>query len=257
MNLMDAPWILASDIDNTLTGDRPALDQLRHRLLAPEVRRQLFLILATGRALVHVLQGMRQEGLPQPDAIIAQVGTEIFLPPWNPESASLAAWDDILRSQFSRETALGFLQGIPGLTMQPDEYNTPLKVSCWLDRADSPDEAAAVIGRRVAAAGLDGSYRVVWSSGRDLDILPAGAGKGPAVSFLIDHLNLHSRQVVVAGDSGNDWTMFQAFKRGIVVANAQPELARLATRRSEPGIYFARQASAAGVLEGLEHFGLL
>ena len=48
---MKKKWILASDIDNTLTGDRTALDKLRSdtdRLLSSG---ELFLILSTGRRL--------------------------------------------------------------------------------------------------------------------------------------------------------------------------------------------------------------
>jgi hydroxymethylpyrimidine pyrophosphatase-like HAD family hydrolase len=98
---------------------------------------------------------------------------------------------------------------------------------------------------------------VIWSSGRDLDIIPALAGKGRAIQYLIQFLALDSHKVIVAGDSGNDQTMFDEFKLGIVVANAQPELKRLANKGSQSGIYFADQPYAAGVEEGLHYFGLL
>ena len=43
------PWILASDIDNTLTGDDQALRWLAARLATEQARGALFLILSTGR----------------------------------------------------------------------------------------------------------------------------------------------------------------------------------------------------------------
>ncbi len=64
-------------------------------------------------------------------------------------------------------------------------------------------------------------------------------------------------RVVVAGDSGNDFDMLQAVQdgpgRGILVGNAMDGLRdRLGGGR----LYQARAAHAAGVLEGLETFGL-
>jgi hydroxymethylpyrimidine pyrophosphatase-like HAD family hydrolase len=101
------------------------------------------------------------------------------------------------------------------------------------------------------------AYQVIWSSGRDLDIIPSAAGKGKAIRYLIQFLALGSRRVVVVGDSGNDRSMFDEFEHGIIVANAQPELKRLSDETPQPGIYFAKQPFAAGVEEGLRDFGLL
>ena len=56
--------------------------------------------------------------------------------------------------------------------------------------------------------------------------------------------------VIVAGDSGNDATMFDEGFRGIIVANAKPELQAL----RGPRIYRAAQSYAAGVIEGLDHW---
>jgi sucrose-6F-phosphate phosphohydrolase len=254
---MSPRWILASDIDNTLTGDAQALHRLAGRLARERARQRLFLILSTGRRLEQVMNGFDGEGLPQPDAIISQVGTEIYLPPFSPETRPLAEWDDLLRQQFSRAEAESFLSGIEGLEMQPAKYNTALKVSCYLDGTPDPDAAATLIRERVSEQGKEDRYQVIWSSGRDLDIIPAAAGKGHAIHYVTEHKSLQGAQVVVAGDSGNDRTMFDEFEYGIVVANAQPELKRLAEEDPGPTVYFAQRPYAAGVEEGLEHFGLM
>ena len=251
------PWILATDIDNTLTGDAPALRRLATLLAAEQARGTLFLILSTGRRLEQVLNGFNAEGIPEPKAIISQVGTEIYLPPFEPESAPLPDWDALLRDQFVRKRAISFLSGIKGLVMQPAKYNTLLKVSCYLDRTPNPEMAASNVRDRISDAELEEVYQVIWSSGRDLDIIPSAAGKGRAIRYLIEFLGLGSPTVVVAGDSGNDRSMFEEFERGIVVANAQPELKRLRDERAHPGIYFAKQPFAAGVEEGLRGFDLL
>lgn len=251
---MQNPWILAADIDHTLTGDPEALARLAARLAELRRQRQLLLFLSTGRRLEHVLAGFEEEGIPVADAIISQVGTEIYLPPFAPDLAPLPAWDARLHRQFARRQALAFLEGIDGLEMQPEKYNTALKVSCYLDKAPDPDAAADRVRQRVAEA--RNGYQVVWSSGKHLDIIPAAAGKGKAIRFLIGHLHLTPRQVIVAGDSGNDRSMFEEFAQGIIVANAQPELKRWAETSGAPA-YLARQSFAAGVEEGLRHFGVL
>lgn len=248
-------WTVASDVDGTLTGDRAALDRLATRLRQRRATGKLYLIVSTGRRLEQVVQGIDEEGLPDPDAVICQVGTEIYLPPLTEESVPMAAWGGWLLREYSRDQALLFLAGIEGLVMQPDEYNTQLKTSCYLDQCADPEKAAEVIRDRVRPHG--DRYQVVWSSGRDLDILPASSGKGKAIRFLVEHEGLDPERVVVAGDTGNDASMFLEFEKGVVVANAKPELLELARDLGEGRVYCARQQYAAGVEEGLEHYGVL
>jgi len=247
--------MLASDIDNTLTGDRGALDVLREKLDAGRERGELFLALSTGRRLPQVLDGFEQEGIPEGDAIISQVGTEIFLPPFTEDMPPLDVWNDMLLQDFSRSEAEGFLEGVDGVEMQPEEFNTPLKVSCYLDSAENPEAAVEEIRNRVVHGG--GLYQVVWSSGRDLDIIPAAAGKGKAIRFLISFLELDPDKIVVAGDSGNDRSMFDEFQRGIVVGNAKPELLKMREEKPVSTYYFAKKSYAAGVHEGLSYFRLI
>lgn len=254
---MQRKWILASDVDNTLTGDRQALDQLAAEILALREQESLFLILSTGRRLDQVLVGFAEEGIPYADAVISQVGTEIYLPPYAAGMSPLAQWETRLLEQFSAKTAVSFLDDIAGLEMQPKKYNTPLKVSCYLDNTPDPDAAADKIKCRINRADKSDAYQVVWSSGRDLDIIPAAAGKGRAIQYVLRYLDLEAGNVIVAGDSGNDRSMFDTFNHGIIVANAQPELKQPQEAYRSPSHYVAQNNYAAGVAEGLRHFGVL
>jgi len=247
-------WTIASDIDGTLTGDRESLDQLTRRIHQLRSTGQAYLIFSTGRRLDQVLAGVAKEGLPEPDAVLCQVGTEVYLPPLTEHSKPLEAWRSHLLQTYSREEAESFLSGIDGLEMQPDEFNTELKTSCYLDRCPDPDSAALEVRRRVELHA--DRYQVIWSSGRDLDILPAAAGKGKAIRFLVRLMNLDAQRVVVAGDTGNDATMFEEFRCGVVVANARSELVELARSLGEDGVYLAQRPHAGGVEEGLKHLGV-
>jgi mannosylfructose-6-phosphate phosphatase len=248
-------WTLASDVDGTLTGDQDALDRLARHLRRLRASGDLFLMLSTGRRLEQVLTGLADEGLPEPDAVLGQVGTEIYVAPLTHTSQPLAAWRQRLLSEYDRGQAMAFLARIDGVVMQPEIFNTELKVSCFLDGCTDPEAAAKEVSRRVQAQ--RDRYQVVWSSGRDLDILPASAGKGKAIRFLLEQLGLAPQKVVVAGDTGNDTAMFQEFDRGIAVANARPELVDFVRRRADGRAYLATKPYAAGVEEGLIHFGLL
>ncbi len=247
--------ILASDIDNTLTGDRTALEKLGGQLQRLREQKEIFLILSTGRRLYQVIDGFDSEAIPVPDAVISHVGTEIFLPPFTRDKNPLKKWEDFQLEKFSSTRAREFFRDIEGLEMQPPQFNTNLKVSCYLDNAPGPEAAAEEIRQRVENA--EPGYQVVWSSTRDLDIIPAVAGKGKAIEFLLDFLDLSAEKVLVAGDSGNDRSMFDSFKRGIVVRNAQPELLAIREEPQFNEVYFAEHEHAAGVAEGLEHYGLL
>jgi len=248
-------WTLASDVDGTLTGDREALNRLSSRLHELRAAGSLFLVLSTGRRLEQVQQGLTEEGLPEFDAVICQVGTEIYRSPLSSTGEPMPQWRDRLLAEYSRDVALSFLEAIEGLVMQDDEFNTELKTSCFLDGCPEPETAAAAIRQRVEP--YADRYQVVWSSGRDLDILPASSGKGKAIRFLVEQEGLDSQRVIVAGDTGNDATMFIEFRKGVVVANAQPELFNLANCLNGGDVYLAENRHAAGVEEGLEHFGVL
>ena len=111
------------------------------------------------------------------------------------------------------------------------------------------DEAyLARLRQALEAAGQ--SATVVYSSDRDLDVLPIRTHKGSAASFLADYWRIDRRCVVVAGDSGNDATMFYEGFRGVVVGNAKPELLAVAG----PRVYHASATHAAGVIEGLDYW---
>lgn len=248
-------WIVASDIDGTLTGDDAALQSLREQIGLKRRGGDLFFIVSTGRRYPHVRSGLASEGLPEPDAIVCQVGTEIYEAPFTEDATPLASWHDHQRRQYSADEALAFFDGIPGLRVQPALYNTDLKMSAYLDDCPDPDAAAAEVQRRALAKG--DRYQVVYSSGRDLDVLPAAAGKGNAIRFLAEHKGFDPDKVIVAGDTGNDIGMFERFERGIVVANAQPELIDYARSRTDSSFFIATRPFAAGVAEGLSHYGVI
>ncbi|MEZ4765788.1 MAG: HAD family hydrolase [Calditrichia bacterium] len=85
-----------------------------------------------------------------------------------------------------------------------------------------------------------------------LDILPYRASKGKAIRYLSYKWNIPLNHILVAGDSDNDEDMLRGEMLGIVVGNHHPDLDKL---RGLKNIYFAKNAFAAGILEGFNHYG--
>jgi sucrose-6-phosphatase len=99
------------------------------------------------------------------------------------------------------------------------------------------------------------SFQLIYSGGNDLDILPQNADKGKAMQFLQAQLKIENAHTIACGDSGNDIALFGQ-NRGIIVGNAQPELLTWHQQNPAPHRYLATAHYAAGILEGLEYFGV-
>ncbi|TYC51968.1 HAD-IIB family hydrolase [Rhodobacterales bacterium] len=240
---IDTPeyWLLVSDIDDTLTGNREDLARLWQRLntQGPNVK----LALNSSRPAESVDKTLA-EYFPadfQPDAIITGLGTEIRLGGYWMESwrRQFADWpDEAIRK---RVTGLGF-------QAHDDIFQTGGKASFAVPGQENAERVLEALRRD----GFD--FKFIFSGESDLDILAPAAGKDAAMRHLAGHLKIPRERTVAAGDSGNDLALFQAAGRAIAVGNARPEL--LNTMPSDTS-YHARANHAAGVLEGLIEYGLL
>ncbi|WP_426125485.1 HAD-IIB family hydrolase [Pararhizobium sp. PWRC1-1] len=241
--------LFCSDIDGTLAGNTDAEARFGQawQSLSPDERP--LLVLNSGRLIADQKAFVATTALPRPDVYIGGVGTMLD---HENEPSHGAAYSSSIGAGFDRERIAEALAGITGIAVQPDAYQHAQKSSWYLLDADAVTLAG--IEERLASAGI--AARLVYSSNRDLDILPDGVDKGAALSWLCRQLGLSHDDVVVAGDTNNDRSMFELpGVRGIVVSNALAELKAIAEDR--PEIYSAQGSVADGVLEGLVHWGVL
>lgn len=237
---MSRDWWLISDIDGTLTGDDAALSRLAAVLEAE--RGRIGFGVASGRSPDLVREAVSQFRLPEPELVIAAVGSEISHVQIDKQS-----WPGALASDWQPELIRELLQAVPGVRIQNEAGQGPFKLGYLAAPA-----AAAAAAARLADAGVPA--RLIPSAGEFLDIMPEGVSKGSAVRFAATALNVPLDRIVVAGDTGNDEDMLTCGARAVLVANHGTEVAHLA---ADPRVYLARRAHAAGILEGLRMYGVL
>ncbi len=227
--------LLATDLDGTFLGGRQADRLALYRTLRahPEIR----IAYVTGRAVESVIPLLDDPLVPDPEWVIADVGATVVerdgLRPLAPLQWEIdAQWIGV-------QPVLDVLAGLDGLIRQPVPQER--RVSFYVEDESLVD----AVRTRVRDLPVD----VLHSAGKYLDILPRGVSKGTTLSRMVELLDLPRDGVLVAGDTLNDLSLFEAGFNGVVVGGAESALA-VATAEL-PRVHHASSIGAGGVLEGV------
>ena len=243
-----ARLVLATDLDGTLlAGTHEARRRVRDLFSAasasgpaPEQTRPI-LVFVTGRGLETVMPLLSDPTIPTPDYIIADVGATVV-------DRELRAVEPIQRELTAHwpgsQAVLKALAGFPQLVRQ----SVPQERRCSF----LAPEDAITPALRAAVEALD--CELLFSAGRYLDVLPRGVGKGAALRRLAAAAGFDPASVVVAGDTLNDLSMFEAGFRGVVVGGSEPALVERV--RKNPRVHVAKAEGCGGILEGLARHGM-
>ncbi len=242
-------FLFVTDLDNTLVGDDDALKTLNHQLASHREQFGTKIVYATGRSLYLYRLLAKHKRLLTPDALITSVGTEMY---FHPEKEIFdSEWAKILSEGWNREEIVAITSKYKEIQFQPESEQNPFKISYYLAQSVA-DEILSKLKAELPEKGYN--LRLIYSAGQDLDILPQHGNKGLAVKFLRERWDIAAKDTIACGESGNDVALFEGEEKGIIVANAKPELLEWYEQNKNESLYLAKAACAGGILEGLEYF---
>lgn len=236
--------LIITDLDNTLTGDAEALSQF-----ADVVREHdhIGFGIATGRRLDSAMNLIEDLGLPRPDVIDTDAGTQLH---YGDSLTPDKSWRKQIGFAWDPEAIHAVLDDLPGLYRQADAHQSEFKISYEVDAATAP--STTQIKKLLRESKV--RAKVVLSLEMYLDIIPVRGGSDLSLRHVLWKWGYAPDNVLVAGDSGNDAGMLLGRTLGVVVSNYSPELERL---RAHPRIYFAQTPHAGGILEGIDYYHFL
>lgn len=240
--------LFSSDLDGTLAGDREASRAFARLWQSLPDGERPILVYNSGRLIEDILSFTSDEGLPPADFLIGGVGTMLHS---QDHSQLVETYRNLIADGFDVDLIEADLVMMERLTRQPAHYQHDYKSSWYLH--DATAEEILELERLLLGSGH--KARIVYSSNRDLDVVPDTADKGKALSWLCRELRIELDEVVVAGDTGNDRAMFELEGvRGILPGNALPELASFA--QANESMVQTEGTAAWGVIEGLRKLGV-
>jgi sucrose-6-phosphatase len=243
---MPTPFLIVTDLDSTLVGDNISLREF-NRLF--QQHRKIYgskLVYATGRSLQLYEELESEVDLLPPDMLITSVGSEIY----NTQREMDIDWVNQLSEDWDVQIVRQIASKYEQLRPQPESEQGPFKVSFLLD----PQSKNILEGLEKELTTRDIQAQIIYSSDRDVDVLPRRSGKGRALRHVRNILNMQLNRTVACGDSGNDIAIFTENIFGIIVGNARAELREWYEANKKDNLYLARSNCAAGILEGLSHF---
>lgn len=232
-------FVLATDLDGTLVGDSNALQTLLRYY--EESTLDIALIYITGRHLASASSLIGEENLPSPHILITDVGTAIYT------SHSLAeelAWTKKVQNNWYPQKIIQIADNFPLLKRQVLPHDRRISFTVHQNEEVVKEFKKALCEENIP-------HKLIFSSNRDVDILPPNSGKGEALEYVLQNYFNKEVQVLIAGDSGNDLEMLSLDYPSVIVGNAQRELIEM---NNHPLLYRASKHFAGGIHEAWLHF---
>lgn len=265
--------LICTDLDRTLlpNGSQPESPRAREFFSRLVSRPEVTVAYVSGRHRELVEQAIREYRLPNPDWVIADVGTTIYQAGGG-EWLHWTAWEEDIATDWRGSMAWDLrllFSDLPALRLQEETKQNRYKLSYYLSTQSDVDALQREMTRRAEAKNLATSLIYSVDAATEtglLDVLPARATKLHAVEFLMQHQGFEVGNTVFAGDSGNDLAVIASRIPSVLVANADSQVveqAQALVRRNgtRTAFYLARGGFlgmngnyGAGILEGVAHY---
>ncbi len=270
---MSERLFLCTDLDRTLipNGIQPESQGARDCFAQLVKHYAVTLAYVTGRHRELVEKAVANYNLPQPDYMITDVGTKIYLRQQHAWQAWMD-WEEEIAKDWSGLDHMALrdlLHGLPDLRLQEITKQNTHKLSYYVPLHANINALELHMRERLERRAVNAS--LIWSVDEPagvglLDVVPERATKLHAVEFLMEHLGFSLQEMLFAGDSGNDLAIMASAIPSVLVANASAEVRRAALEQAraaghEDALYIAQGGLlgmngnySAGILEGVLHF---
>lgn len=265
--------LLCTDLDRTLlpNGSEPESPQARKIFRRLAEHPEITLSYVTGRHHQLVEQAIEKYQLPQPNYVIANVGSTIYEIK-NDDWHYQLSWEKLINNDWQGKSAteLHYLfSGIQHIELQEAGKQSLHKLSYYVHIDCDEKEVIAKMGQRLGQHSIAANF--IYSIDPQantglLDVLPASAGKRQAIEFLMQQLGFGNTETIFAGDSGNDICVMSSPIQSVLVANADKTVQEEAIRQAKEShnsdsLYLAQGNLmdmngnySAGILEGIVHY---
>lgn len=265
--------LLCIDLDRTLipNGPQPESSSARKMFTELALRDAVTLVYVTGRDKFLVLQAIKNYQLPQPDFVIADVGSTIYRIE-NMKWSHLEQWDNEISNDWnskSNKELQKLLRKFKDIRLQEYSKQKQHKLSYYVPLYINHENLITEIKSCFETENIEAN--LIWSvddaaSIGLLDILPASANKKHAINFIMTKFNFSLDETIFAGDSGNDISVMASPIHSILVANATDNVKNAALEQAylngeTTSLYIAKGDFlgmngnySAGILEGVVHY---
>jgi len=203
--------------------------------------------IATGLSFDEAKEVINRCGMPEPGFVISDLGAQIR---YGDSGVPDERWPHQIAHRWNRQAVLAALEDKSGLSLQPEENQSPFKVSYFLDQSHGATRID--IQRRLRAAGL--SAKVIVTARSLVDILPVRSGKDVALRYLEHRWGIPPERIFYFGTYANDLAAVRGRNLSVLAGDADRVLRQV---RSRPRLYHAKYPGLEGFFEGLDHFAFL
>jgi sucrose-6F-phosphate phosphohydrolase len=260
--------LLVTDLDGTLLENsdegRGALSRFTEFWISKHLFNGSKLVFSTGRSLEEflILFGSGYDIL-EPDLLVTAVGSDVYTLDAisetfviHPEYYSYfdrTHWDSDL-------VARVVIENFPWLVVPGKQYTFPFKV--WMtarveDVQENLKQLKLFLKNKegIKYFGIELKVRTIVSGcggWRYIDFTPLEGGKSMGLKFAKNLFRFDSKRTVVAGDSGNDITMFKGDENGVITNNAQDDFLDWYHNKPRKNKYISTFKYADAVIEAVE-----
>lgn len=251
--------ILAIDIDGTLIPNSVAAANAEGIKKFREVVKDLgaILVYPTGRTFEMTCEAIGEFFLPRPDFLITDNGSVLYSRDGDGWVEDLKYRDMLIKnnSDFDREKIVKILDKLSYLQEQEADKQNKLKASFYTDLDKQSVETVGSVKKILESNNIKDVKLIYAQNLRNnvglLEILPDNISKLTGIEYLIELAGASRKNIIFAGDEGNDLDVFASGIKSILVNNARDEIKNAVREMNLDSVYFAEGNEAKGVIEGI------